>query len=340
MSQLFAKSAIDRLKKFLQKNHQTESIERLTPDASTREYFRVQWNDKNVIACVYPEKFDDNLPYLDVTNLFKQADLPVAEIINVDFESGIILHQDFGDKILRDILENSNKNDRDALLNKAISLIAQIQKTTNLAFKLNSISSFLKFDKEKLLWELEFFKTHFFESFKKVSLSDSDSKEISKEFSELAEELENLAIFLTHRDFHSANLMLDQENNIQIIDHQDARLGSVAYDLVSLLLDRITELPSAEWLDSKKEYFLAEREKLGLDNIDKEKFNYEFDLMTIQRCLKAIGTFSNQASNFGKTQYIQFIDPMFKVVLEACERLQRFPNLQRIITNILFIESK
>lgn len=334
MSQQFTVSAVERLQKYLRKSNKHKEFEQLTPDASTREFFRVKSENRTAIACVYPEKFDKNLPQIDVTNLFLRSSLPVAEIYEVDYESGIVIHEDFGDTILRDVLNDSVSEEREKLLNNAITLIAEIQVSTELAFELNSIASKLVFDKEKLLWELNFFREYYFKSLKKIELSENDYKNLTVEFTEIAGELESYAKVLTHRDFHAANLMLF-ENELKIIDHQDARIGSITYDLVSLLLDRITELPSNEWLNLKKQYFLEERIRFGLNSVSLEDFNYEFDLMTVQRCLKAIGTFSNQAANFGKENYIQYINPMFQVVLEACRRLQRFPNLQRIINNNL-----
>ncbi|MGI8670425.1 MAG: aminoglycoside phosphotransferase family protein [Aridibacter sp.] len=334
MPQIFKTDALERLENFLNKNNYSDKIERLTPDASTRRFFRINLPDQTAIACVYAEKFDETLPQIDVTNLFLSCGLPVAEIFEIDYENGIIIHEDFGDKILREYLEKADSETKENLLNQAISLIAQLQNLTTQAFKQNSIASKLKFDEEKLLWELNFFKTHYFESLLKKPLDKKTKENLTNEFIELSQELETYATVLTHRDFHAANLMLDDDNNLKIIDHQDARIGSVAYDLVSLLLDRITEIPSQDWLENKKKYFLIEREKLGLKKIEMEKFDYEFDLMTIQRCLKAIGTFSFQAVNFDKTHFIKYIDPMLQAVLEACQRLQRFPNLQRIIKTI------
>jgi aminoglycoside/choline kinase family phosphotransferase len=123
--------------------------------------------------------------------------------------------------------------------------------------------------------------------------------------------------------------MLDQNDNLKIIDHQDARIGSPAYDLVSLLLDRVTELPSPEWLASKRRRFLDGRESLGLSEIDETAFAEEFRLQTIQRCLKAAGTFSFQSANRGKTYFIPFIKPMFLIVLRALENIDRFPAMVR-----------
>ncbi len=335
MSQVFKSSANDRLSQYLRKTDQNENFEQLTPDASTREFFRVFANDESKIACIYPEVFDKDLPQIDVTNLFLRANLPVAEIFDVDYELGIVLHEDFGDQILRNTLIESDLETREQLLNDSIALIAKIQSSTPIAYEINSIASNLKFDEEKLVWELNFFKQHYFESLINAPLAAAIDESLLLEFIDLSKQLEKLATVLTHRDFHAANLMVDQKENLRIIDHQDARIGSVAYDLVSLLLDRINIIPSQDWLASKKIYFLNERENLGLEKIDLDRFNYEFDLMTVQRCLKAIGTFSNQAANFGKTQYIQYIDPMFKVVLEASERLERFPFLQNTIKHII-----
>lgn len=322
-----------RLINFLAENSQSRSIEQLTPDASTREYFRVAWDGEKAIACVYPNDGLGETQFkacLDVTEVFLSSNLPVARIYASDSEKGIIIHQDFGDTILRDVLLQSDETERERLLNEAISLIAKIQAATPKAFELDSISSRLKFDEEKLLWELNFFKTHYFESLMKTPLSESENEALEKEFIELARELESYAKVLCHRDFHAANIMV-QNGILKIIDHQDARIGAASYDLVSLLLDRVTIPPTPEWLAAKRRFFLTEREKLGLETLDENRYADEFRLQTVQRCLKAIGTFSFQANFRQKTHFIQYIKPMFQIVLRACENLDKFPNLQKII---------
>jgi aminoglycoside/choline kinase family phosphotransferase len=327
----------ERLEKFLAEKNQPPVISPLTPDASTREYFRVNWFDKPAIACVYPFNELTKGQFeacLDVTEVFLKSDLPVAEIYASDDEKKIIIHEDFGDVILRDVLLNSDEAEKEKLLNEAITLIAKIQAATTKAFELNSISTKLKFDEEKLLWELNFFKTHYFESLRNAPLSESENEALENEFVELAKDLESCANVLTHRDFHAANLMIEN-SKLKIIDHQDARIGSTSYDLVSLLLDRVTTLPRPEYLAEKRRFFLNEREKLGLEKLDEKEYANEFRLQTVQRCLKAIGTFSFQSTFRQKTYFIQYINPMFEIVLRACENLGRFPTLQGIIKNIL-----
>lgn len=322
-----------RLEKFLFENNQPLEIEQLTPDASTREYFRNRWQGASAIICVYPQDELGKIQFaacLDVTEVFTRANLPVAKVLQFDAAKGIIIHEDFGNTILRDILLCSDETERERLLEEAIKLIARIQAATPLAVEMNSIASRLKFDEEKLSWELNFFKEHYFTSLKKQPLSKTDDENLSREFTEISRELESIAQVLTHRDFHAANMML-ADGEIKIIDHQDARIGSTSYDLVSLLLDRVTIPPTPAYLAEKRAFFRAEREKLGLEKIDAEKFDYEFDLQSIQRCLKAIGTFSYQSAFRGKTHFVPFIKPMFEIVLRACESLDRFPNLQKII---------
>lgn len=335
MSQVFTAEAVERLHQFLTEQNRPTDIEILTPDASTREYFRVKWNDATAIACVYAESFlAREQTYIDATNLFLVGGLPVAKIFDFSETLGVIVQEDFGDTILRDVLLASDAETRENLLNRAIKLIAEIQAATAKAFELDAIAAHLKFDEEKLLWELNFFKTHYFESLKKQPLSAEQNRALEDEFVELARQLDARAEVLCHRDFHAANLMIDRENNLRIIDHQDARIGAASYDLVSLLLDRVSDAPDADWLAEKKRFFLSEREKLNLEKISAEDFDDEFRLQTVQRCLKAIGTFSFQTAKRGKTGYVQFINPLFQIVLEAAEKSNRFPRLREVIKKI------
>jgi len=332
MSQIFTENAAQRLRIFLKKNTKNSEFELLTPDASTREYFRIRWDTSTAIACLYAEPFEEKEHnYLDVTKLFSNCHLPVAEILAFDGEFGVIVLEDLGNRILRDVLDKTDEVRRDNLINEAITLIPKIQAATPTAFDTGSIASRLVFDREKLGWELNFFKTHFFETYRKEKLSESDNLALEEEFSELARELETHAKVLCHRDFHTANLMIDKQNQLHIIDHQDARIGTTSYDLVSLLLDRVLEIPVQDWLDEKKRLFLSERARIGLKKIDFDRFDEEFQLQTIQRCLKAIGTFSFQSVNRGKIHFVQYIAPMLNIVLRAGNRLQRFPALQKII---------
>lgn len=326
--------SLQRLTSFLQGHGQGTEAECLSADASTREYYRIEWNGRSAIACVYPESFvESEQTYLDVTRLFLAAHLPVANIYAFDGDFGVIVQEDMGDEILRNTMSEVTVEQRSRLRNEAISLIARIQTATQLAFDTNSIASRLKFDTEKLLWELNFFKEHYFTTYSGRPLSAEVDASLTEEFETLANKLECCANVLCHRDFHAANLMIDPAGKMRIIDHQDARIGSPAYDLVSLLLDRITDLPSPDWLAQKRRYFLEMRVKLGLPKLDEADFAYEFRLQTLQRCLKAAGTFSYQSAVRGKTYFQPFILPMFRIVHRSAGNIDGFPTLIAVLEN-------
>jgi len=310
-----------------------EELIALTPDASTRVYFRIPWKRGAAIACVYPEPFDPEFhPFLDVTRLFAEAALPVPEIFAVDGPGGIIIQEDLGDRQLRRVFESSSEDEREAYQERAISLIADIQAASGKAFERRSICSRLAFDEAKLAWELSFFLEHYFGSLRGETLKHGEAAELKIELNDIAADLAARPRFLCHRDYHASNLMVDRQGKLRIVDHQDARMGPASYDLVSLLLDRQPAPPSLAEVRSQRLFFLEERRLRGLDSIDPDEFAREFRLMSVQRGLKAIGTFSYQTAVCGRGEtYAQFIRPTFQIVLQAAEWLERFPVMRRVI---------
>lgn len=334
-SNAFQTSARERLEAYVSAaGGRAEDIIALTPDASTREYFRIPRRKKSTaIAAVYPEPFDPEIhPFLDVTRLFAEAKLPVPEILDVDPFQGIIVQEDFGDGQLRRFFETAQEEEREAYTERAIQLIAEIQATTALAFERKSISSRLSFDEVKLSWELDYFLEHYFKSLRREELKHSEEKELRAELNDVSAELAAKSRVLCHRDFHSSNLMIDRKGRLRMVDYQDARIGPASYDLVSLLLDRQTTLPSLAEIRERRLFFLEERRVRGLEALDPDDFAREFRLMTVQRCLKAVGTFSYQTGVLGRGDvYAQFINPMLRIVQQAAEWLNRFPRLQAVI---------
>src|SRR5947209_17047238 len=162
----------------------------LTPDASTREYFRIPWKDSAAVAAVYPEPFDPEVhPFLDVTRLFAEAHLPVPEILHVDALAGIIVQEDFGDRQLRRALESASDDEREAYFEQAVGLIADVQAATRLAFERNSIASRLAFDEAKLSWELDYFMEHYFGSLRGEQLKHGDEAQLRAELNDVPAEL-------------------------------------------------------------------------------------------------------------------------------------------------------
>jgi len=316
---------------------QDDDLLALTPDASTREYFRFPWKKKTAVAAVYPEPFDPNFhPYLDVTRLFLEAGLPVPEIYEVEAAQGIIIQEDLGDRQLRLVYESAAEEKVEVFKEQAITLIAQIQAATPLAVERKSIAGRLAFDEAKLAWELGFFFEHYFGSLRRERLSHGEAAELKAEMNDVAAELSARPRVLCHRDFHPSNLMVDRKERLRVVDHQDARMGPASYDLVSLLLDRQAAPPSLAEVRAHRLFLIDERRRHGLEALDPDDFAREFRLMTVQRGLKAVGTFSYQSAVCGRgPTYARFIKPTFQIVLQAAEWLGRFPALRKAITERL-----
>jgi N-acetylmuramate 1-kinase len=327
----FKTSARERIEGFVARaGGDASKVLALTPDASTREYFRIPFGKGRAIAAVYPEPFDPEIhPFLDVTRLFVEARLPVPEILEVDALNGIIVQEDFGDTQLRRALELASEDEREEFTEKAVSLIADVQAATGLACERNSIASRLAFDEAKLSWELDFFVKHYFGSLRGETLKHGDEAQLRAELNDVSAELAARPRTLCHRDFHPSNIMVDSSGRLRIIDYQDARMGPASYDLVSLLLDRRTSLPSLAEVRERRLFFLEERRSRGLEPVDPDDFAREFRLMAVQRCLKAVGTFSYQTAVLGRGEtYAQFINPTLEIVVQAAEWLGRFPLLR------------
>src|SRR5437773_2789464 len=298
MSGSFESSASERLVKFLEgQGLKNQIVVPLTPDASTRSYFRIHWKKGKAVAAVYAEAFDPEFhPYLDVTRLFLESDIPVPEYLAEHGESGIIVQEDLGDRQLFRVYETASDDECEEYKERAINLIARIQKATEKAHQMQSIASRLAFDEAKLSWELDFFFEHFFGSLRGETLRHAETAELKAELNDISAELAAAPRVLCHRDFHAANLMVDHQNQLRVVDHQDARMGPASYDLVSFLLDRQPEPPSLAELRAYRLFLLEERRLQGLEALDPDEFAQEFRLMTIQRGLKAIGTFSYQSA--------------------------------------------
>ena len=330
----FESPASERLARFITEHGgPNDEIIPLTPDASTRKYFRVPWQKGLAVAAVYPEPFDPEFhPYLDVTRLFLEANLPVPQVYEVNGSEGIIIQEDLGNRQLFQIFDTETDETCDEYKEMAIALIAKIQGATQRAVETHSIASRLAFDEAKLSWELDFFVEHYFGSLRHDTLRHGELAELKAELNDIAAELSAVPRVLCHRDYHAANLMVDGKTGLRIIDHQDARMGPATYDLVSFLLDRQPCPPSLAELRAHRLFFLEQRRRQGLAILDPDEFAQEFRLMTIQRGLKAIGTFSYQTAVCGRGPfYEQFIHPTLRIVLQAADWLERFPTLRRML---------
>ncbi len=318
----------------------TINLEALTPDASTRKYYRISLAAKpheTYIVSLYATPFNpQSSTYLDVTRLFENAKLPVPKVIDVAGTEGIIMQEDLGDVSLA-IWMAQHPEGAEAKLKEAVELIAQIQATSALAISSGSVAGTLAFDADKLGWELNYFFDHFFSSYRHENLSEAETAAIKSELVAIAEELSSRPRVLTHRDYHAMNLMVDQDGNLRIIDHQDSRMGPATYDLVPILVERRLELADENWVESHIDYFNEMRLKNGLAEIEKKELMYEFHLMTVQRQLKAVGTFSYQTGVMGRGEYYEkYMKAAVATVLRAMRKpgLREYPSLRKKLESV------
>jgi hypothetical protein len=317
----------------------------LTPDASTRKYFRVTAAgkpDETYIISLYASPFNpQSNTYLDVTALFEKAGLPVPQVLDVAGTEGIILQEDLTDcslnKWLTEAEARGDSTGIEKMMHQAIELIARIQAASEQALNSGSCAGKLAFDEDKLGWELNYFFDHFFGSYRQQEFSDEQSEAIKTDLQSIAAELSARPRVLTHRDYHAMNLMVDRHGILRIIDHQDARMGPMTYDLVPILVERRLAPADETWVETYQDYFLSARSSLGLWKIAEDDFRYEFHLMTIQRQLKATGTFSYQTSVMGRAEvYEKYIRPAIATVLRAMNQpgMKPYAALRNVLESI------
>src|SRR5262245_23053681 len=272
------------------------------------------------------------MPFVAVSRLLAAIPLPVPHILHYSNELGIIGLQDLGDVTLQAHLGAATPVQHAALYRQAVSFIAQLQvrgaELESAAYPPYRIA----FDVEKLTWELEFFVNHFLVAYRGVSMTLAVRGALAAEWPAIVEELASEPRVLCHRDYHSRNLML-HDGSLVIIDFQDARMGPDTYDLVSLLRDSYVDL-AARQVDELTAYFLALRHGAkGVTAADESAFAQRFDLMALQRNLKALGTFGYQTVARGNSVYIQYIPRTLNYVRANLAKYERFGRLRDILAD-------
>lgn len=312
----------DRLTEFLAERFgpasRPEAIP-LTGDASTRRYFRIVRKDTTWVLALYPEPFEiDQLPFAVVRSLLAGWGLPVPRILDHDGRRGIVLLEDLGDRTLQEALRAADPREREALYHQAIEELVVLQSEAARASQRGACFQ-IAFDIEKLSWELHYFLKHFVEGHRKRSLTVEDRATLAEAFHRLSEEIASWPRALCHRDYHSRNLMC-HGGRLYWVDFQDARMGPTSYDLASLLRDSYVELPE-ELVAERAEEF---RQK-ALPGEAREVFLRRFELTSVQRNLKALGTFGYMAGVRGNSVYLPYIPG---TLANARRNLARHPELQ------------
>ncbi len=276
-------------------------------DASFRRYFRLCRGGRSWILMDAPPDKEDVRPFVALARALRGAGLNVPEVLAADLDRGYLLLTDLGDTPYLAALDPDRA---DALYGDALAALLRLQRARPPA-------DLPPYDRALLETELDLFPSWF--------LGRHLDLPAPPQWPAVAATLVTSALeqprVWVHRDYHSRNLMVTERDNPGILDFQDAVLGPLTYDLVSLLRDCYIAWPEDRvrgWV----ERYRREAAHLGLlpDGVGADAFHRWFDRMGIQRHLKAIGIFARLHHRDGKPGYLGDIPRTLDYVLRACAR--------------------
>ena len=290
-------------------------------DASFRRYFRLNYNNRSYIVMDAPPDKEPLTSYIDITGILLENNLRAPQIYKIDKKNGFLLLEDFGKKPLLTVLKGSNY---DEYYNAAIKTVIKLQ-------KINQNNNLKEYSKNILKHEMALFNEWYLLRNKEILLSEEDMNGLNKTLEIIAESNISQPFFFVHRDFHSRNLMLLNDNGLGMLDFQDALVGPVTYDLVSLLKDAYIELDEEFIIDKVVRYWeMACMEGL-LQKSDFSDFFQQFEIMGVQRHLKILGIFSRLSLRDGKHNYLNDIPLVEKYLLNVCERYSLLTPIRKIL---------
>lgn len=276
-------------------------------DASFRRYFRVSRQGQTWIAMDAPPGKEDMGPYIRVSAMLVDVGVNAPEVLHRDDANGFLLNTDLGSRTYLADLDAGA--DAERLYRDAIDALVAIQARAG-----QHAAQLPPYDDALLRREMALFPEWFCSKHLGLQLSEAELEGIAKTFDTLvAEVLQQPRVFV-HRDYHSRNLMVTDGvshdkgghgANPGILDFQDAVLGPVTYDLVSLLRDSYVAWPS-ERIHAWIEYFRDTAQRSGVDvGANPAQFQRWFDLMGLQRQLKVLGIFARLYHRDGKSGYLK-----------------------------------
>ena len=302
------------------------TLDRVAPassDASFRRYFRVWYDDQTRIVMDAPPDKEDCRPFVAIGQAMRGLGLNVPEIVASNFEQGLLLLSDLGSRQYLAELDASNVS---VLYDDALAALARLQSAGD-----PSSSLLPPYDMALLHREMELFRDWFLERLLGLELREDEHHVLDHAFALLANNALEQPRVWVHRDYHSRNLMVTDSFNPGILDFQDAVIGAVTYDLVSLLRDCYIAWPREQVECWVLDYWRRLR-ALGMPGLDDaEQFLYWFDLMGVQRHLKATGIFARLNLRDGKAGYLPDIPQTLGYVLEVAGRYPELRDLDQML---------
>ena len=290
---------IEQLKKWLDKLPGLTgfSFEPASGDASFRRYFRIKAAGKSYIAMDAPPEKEDSEPFVRVAESFERIGLNVPHIYAKDLEQGFMLLEDLGARLYLDQLTPDTV---DRLYGDALGALATLQAC-------GPREGLPLYDRDLLMREMALFRDWLLVGHLKLTLSAEERRLLDFTFDHLADNALQQPQVCVHRDYHSRNLMVSSVHNPGMLDFQDAVIGPVTYDLVSLLRDCYIAWPAERVEEWAKGYFELAYQSGVLREEHEVRFLTWFDLMGVQRHLKASGIFARLNQRDGKSGYLRDI---------------------------------
>ena len=303
-----------------QNNYDISSLRVLSGDASFRKYYRV---DKDAISYVVmdcPPDKEDLDAFIKISDKLQKAKINVPKLFECNKDDGFLVISDLGDNLY------SKKLDKETvycLYTDALETIVKMQMNTDLS-DLDNFDNL--YDEENKLFTDWFLQHH-----QKIALDDSLKSDLSIEFDKINSIIRDIPKTFVHRDFHSRNLLVTDTNNPGVIDYQDAVLGPVTYDLVSLLKDCYITWDDG-LIEDMLESFFTRIKSNSINSIS--DFRYWFDITGLQRHIKAIGIFSRLNYRDEKSSYLKDIPRTYAYVDKVLNKYKDLSNLNEIFNNL------
>jgi len=293
-------------------------------DASYRRYFRVDRGTESFIAMDAPPPHENCRPFVQIAGYLESMGLNCPRILGADLENGFILMTDLGSTQYLDELKKNPGHATD-LYNDAIDALLVLQENGDVYQQ-----QLPSYDYDFVAFELSIFRDWLCGRHLGIDFSIDEERQ----WQECCEVLINNALrqrqVFMHRDYHSRNLMLTAENNPGILDFQDAVEGPLAYDVVSLFKDCYIKWPA----DRVKEWALQYFDRLNAElkgDLVAGDFIQQFDLMGVQRHLKAAGIFARLFHRDGKSGYLNDIPRTLSYITDTAPQYAGLSFLSNLI---------
>jgi hypothetical protein len=282
-------------------------------DASFRRYFRLRAGAESFIAMDAPPEQEDCLPFVRVAGYLEAMRLNAPRIIESNLADGFLLISDLGERQYLQVLQD-DPFEASRLYADALEALRVMQRRGT-AFQ----SLLPPYDDKLLRFELSLFHDWLCGTHLGIELTDAEEDEWRHCCDVLVENALDQPQVFVHRDYHSRNLMVMPEANPGILDFQDAVEGPLTYDLVSLLKDCYVRWPVDEVWHWALDFFNALEPAIRA-RVDEDCFRRYFELMGVQRHLKAAGIFARLHHRDGKSAYLADIPRTLSYVTELGPR--------------------